>query len=237
MKPNSKIALVTGANKGIGFEICRQLAKREIHVILTSRDACKGKKAVEHLKSEGVDVDYVPLDVSDPKSVKKARDFVVKKYGRIDILINNAGVILDKSFETSFFDTDAETVHKTIDINLLGPFRLCQAFLPLMKKNKSGCVVNISSGAGQLAEMNSGFPAYRMSKTALNALTKILTDELQGTNILVNSMCPGWVRTDMGGPNATRSVEEGADTAIWLATLPKGGPSGGFFRDRKPIAW
>lgn len=230
-----RIAVVTGGNRGIGFETCRQLAKQGIQVILTSREAAKGKAAGEKLQAEGLDVSYYSLDVTDADSVQRLAQFIKSKYGQLDILINNAGVLLDSS--DSILNTKFDTLHQTIDTNLYGPFLVCQALIPLMDIHKYGRIVNVSSGAGQLSDMNSGYPSYRISKTALNALTRILGNELKGTNILVNSVCPGWVKTDMGGANASRTPAQGADTIVWLATLPDNGPTSGFFRDRQSIPW
>lgn len=235
MTTTKRIAVVTGGNRGIGFETCRQLAKQGIQVILTSRKSANGKAAAEKLQAEGLDVSYYLLDVTDANSVQRLAQFIKKEYGQLDILINNAGVLLDSS--DSVLNTKFDTLHQTIDTNLYGPFLLCQALIPLMEKHKYGRIVNVSSGAGQLSDMNSGYPSYRISKTALNALTRVLGNELKGTNILVNSVCPGWVKTDMGGANASRSPAQGADTIVWLATLPDNGPTSGFFRDRQPIPW
>lgn len=230
-----KIAVVTGGNKGIGYEICRQLAQKGVDVILTARDEARGTKACETLRKQGVPVRFHPLDVDDPGSVGRIREFVEREFGRLDILVNNAGINIDA--EKTGANVDLETVSRTFRTNVYGPLLLCQAFLPLMRQRNFGRIVNVSSTMGSLAEMAGGYPAYRISKTALNALTRVLAYESMGTNIRVNSMCPGWVRTDMGGPEAERSTEEGADTAVWLATLPDGGPTGGFFRDRKRIPW
>ena len=235
MSVTKRIAVVTGGNRGIGFETCRQLAKQEIQVILTSRESAKGKAAAEKLQAEGLDVSYYSLDVTDADSVQRLAQFIKNEYGQLDILINNAGVLLDSS--DSVLNTKFDTLHQTIDTNLYGPFLLCQSLIPLMEKHKYGRIVNVSSGAGQLSDMNSGYPSYRISKTALNALTRVLGNELKGTNILVNSVCPGWVKTDMGGANASRTPAQGADTIVWLATLPDNGPTSGFFRDRQPIPW
>jgi NAD(P)-dependent dehydrogenase (short-subunit alcohol dehydrogenase family) len=152
------------------------------------------------------------------------------------MLVNNAGILIDH-IDTRLAELDLEPLRWTLETNLCGALHVTQVVLPLMRRNGYGRIVNMSSGLGQLSDMRAGTPAYRISKTALNALTRILAAELEGSNIKINSTCPGWVRTDMGGPNATRSVQEGADTAIWLATLPDDGPSGGFFRDRQPIPW
>jgi NAD(P)-dependent dehydrogenase (short-subunit alcohol dehydrogenase family) len=232
----TKIALVTGANRGIGLEISRQLAQLGLTVLLGSRDSTKGQQAQQLLHQEGLtNVVFQPLDVTNEASILQLERAIVTHYGRLDILVNNAGIFPDKM--GSALESTVEMIRAAMETNLYGPFRLCQSFLPLMRKNNYGRIVNLSSGMGQLSEMNSGCPGYRTSKTALNALTRLLADELKGTNVLINSMCPGWVRTDMGGPGATREVREGADTAIWLATLPAGGPSGGFFRDRQMISW
>jgi NAD(P)-dependent dehydrogenase (short-subunit alcohol dehydrogenase family) len=235
VNPEQKIAVVTGANRGIGFEICRQLARQGLHVILTSRDESKGTQACQKLAAEGLDVRYHPLEVRDQASIRELEGFIRKEYGRLDVLVNNAGIAIDE--QASVLETELDVIQKTVQTNVYGPLLLCQALVPLMRQHGYGRVVNLSSGLGQLAEMGSGNPAYRMSKTFLNALTRILGAELRGTNVLVNAMCPGWVRTDMGGPSAPRSVEQGADTAIWLATLPDDGPQGGFFQDRKTFPW
>lgn len=232
----AKVAVVTGANRGIGQEICRELAQQGIHVVLTSRDAAKGKAASDKLVAQGLPVEFHPLDVTNASSIDALAAFLREKFEGVDILVNNAGVLLDPR-GSRLLDSKIEIYRDTFETNVLGPLQLTQALLPLMKKRSYGRIVNVSSGQGQLSEMSSGTPAYRISKTALNALTRIVAAETRATNILVNSMCPGWVRTDMGGPNASRTVEEGADTAVWLATLPDGGPTGGFFRDRKPIPW
>jgi NAD(P)-dependent dehydrogenase (short-subunit alcohol dehydrogenase family) len=231
-----RIVVVTGGNRGIGQEICRQLAKLNLTVVLTSRHEKDGLEAVAELNKQELPVRYHQLDVNDPVQILKLRDFLSKKYGRCDCLVNNAGILLDKN-DSNFFNTDLDLVRQTMETNVYGPFLLCQALVPLMKNNNYGRIVNISSGLGQLSEMGSGFTSYRFSKTAINVITRELAAELAGTNILVNSMCPGWVKTRMGGPGAMRSVEEGADTAVWLSTLPDGGPTGKIFRDRQEVTW
>lgn len=233
-----QIALVTGANRGLGFETSRQLAQQGIHVILSSRDIVKGEAAVEKLKAEGLTVSYHPLDVADSESIKRLAQFIQEQFGHLEILVNNAGIFIDtQDTAESIFQANLETLQRTYETNVYGPLQLCQALIPLMQKQGYGRVVNVSSGMGQLSDMNGGSAGYRLSKTGLNALTRIFADELKETNILVNSVCPGWVRTDMGGPNADRNIEEGVNTIVWLATLPDGSPTGLFFRDRQPIPW
>ncbi len=231
-----KIAVVTGANRGIGFEICRQLAAKGISVVLTSRDEAKGRMAVAQLRSQGLEIEFYQLDVTDTSGIQRLGGFLARKYGAADILVNNAGIMADAK-GTGMLGVPLQIIRTTMETNVYGPLVLCRELIPLMRKKNYGRIVNISSGLGQLSEMGGGMPAYRMSKTALNALTRTLAAELKGTNILVNSMCPGWVKTDMGGPNAVKTLAEGADTALWLATLPDGGASGGFYRDRKAISW
>ena len=235
----TRTALVSGANRGIGFEIVRQLARLGVLAVIGSRDPKDGLAAAEKLQSEGLDVPVVALDVDREGSAAEAVAEVKRLYGRLDVLVNNVAVLIDSpgGFKASLFDLTGDIARQTFETNLLGPLRLIQAAAPLMREQGYGRIVNVSSSAGQLAEMGRGYPAYRMSKTALNALTRIAAAELSEGNIKVNAMCPGWVRTEMGGANADRSPEQGADTAVWLATLPDEGPTGGFFRDRKPIAW
>ena len=234
---DKRVAVVTGANRGIGLEICRQLARRGgVRVVLTARDQTKGKAAAGQLRDEGLEVDFHELDVTSEKSVETLAGWLEGTCKRCDILVNNAGILADPR-GSRFLDSRPETYRQTLDTNVFGPLLLSQALVPIMKRSRYGRIVNISSGQGQLFEMGAGTPAYRISKAALNALTCVLAAELTGSGILVNSMCPGWVRTDMGGPGAPRTVQQGADTAVWLATLPDDGPNGGFFRDRKPIAW
>lgn len=238
MSKAKKSAVVTGSNRGIGLETCRQLGLRGFYVILTARKAKAGEKAAAELKSEGVDVEFRQLDVTDPESIDACARSLKTDLGRLDVLVNNAGIMLDSSKTgASIFHADAGLVRNTFETNALGPLMVTKALVPLMRKNSYGRIVNVSSGMGQLSEMDGGYPGYRISKTALNAVTVILSKELEGTNIKVNSVCPGWVRTDMGGDKAPRSPAEGADTVVWLATLPDDGPSGQFFRDRKPISW
>lgn len=231
-----KVAVVTGGNRGIGLAICTQLAERGLQVVLTSRDVAKGQGARRLLAGQGHAVDYHQLDVCDPASVRVLAAYVSRVHGGVDVLINNAGVLLDPK-RSRALDLAPETLAGTLAVNVHGPVAVCRALVPLMLARHYGRVVNVSSGLGQLEEMGSGSPAYRVSKAALNAYTRTLAADLVGTGVLVNAMCPGWCRTDMGGAGASRTPEQGADTAVWLATLPDGGPSGGFFRDRQQIGW
>ena len=224
---------MSGGNRGIGREVARQLAGLGYMVALGSRDLARGKQAAEEL---GDHVVAFQLDVTDVRSIERCVAAVGEEFGRLDVLVNNAGVI-GGGWSTSAVDIDLDEVRDLLETNLFGAWRLTQAALPLMRRNGYGRVVNISSGMGQLSDMGGHSPSYRVSKTGLNALTRIFTAELGEENILVNSVCPGWVRTDMGGRNARRSVEQGAETPVWLATLADDGPRGGFFRDRKPIPW
>lgn len=233
-----KVAVVTGGNRGLGLEACRQLAQGGAKVILASREANKGEAAAAALRRERLDVTPYPLEVTDPASVERLAKYIEQQFGGLDILVNNAGMFKDNTLgakEASALRSDPELVQQTFQTNTLGPLMLAQALIPLM--HGSGRIVNVSSGLGQLAEMNGGWPGYRISKAALNALTRILADELKDTGIKVNSVCPGWVRTDMGGPNAPRTPQQGAETTVWLASLPGDGPTGGFFRDKQPIPW
>jgi NAD(P)-dependent dehydrogenase (short-subunit alcohol dehydrogenase family) len=235
---DSPVAVVTGAYRGLGLETCRQLAERGYRVVLTARREVEGRAAADGLVDRGLDVRFRALDVTDAASVQRLRDGLREEHGRIDCLVNNAGIFPDPapgSEASSIFQADLDTVRRGLETNTLGALRVCQALIPLMEGN--GRVVNVSSGMGQLSEMNGCCPGYRLSKTALNAVTRILADELLGTGVKVNAVCPGWVRTDMGGPDAELSVEEGARGIVWAATLPDDGPSGGFFRHGEPIAW
>lgn len=230
-----RIGLVTGANRGIGFEICRQLGQQGHRVILTSRDEDKGRRATRTLLNEGLDIIYYRLDVTKPDSVNALRAIVAGEFGRLDMLVNNAGVYLDEG--QSVFDIDLDLLHHTLAVNTYGPFLLCQAFVPMMRQHNYGRVVNLTSGYGDINTMRGRPAAYRLSKAALNALTRIVANEVRSHNIKVNAVNPGWVQTDMGGSSAPRSVQQGADTAVWLATLPDDGPTDGYFYDRQRIDW
>jgi NAD(P)-dependent dehydrogenase (short-subunit alcohol dehydrogenase family) len=219
-----RVALVSGANRGIGREIARRLSEQHGFLVLA------GARDPAEVDLDGAVVP-VRLDIADPASVEAARRRVATDPGRLDVLVNNAGV---GGPGASAADVDQGEAHRVLETNLFGAWRLAQATLPLLRASHDARIVNISSGMGQLAEMGGGYAAYRISKAALNALTRALSADEPG--IRVNSICPGWVRTDMGGAGATRSVEKGADTAVWLATADSV-PTGSFLRDRRPIPW
>ena len=222
-----RVALVTGANRGIGLEVCRQLAQRGYGVLLGARDEAKGKRAARQI---GGGVTPVQLDVADADSVRRA----VAGLDRLDALVNNAAILYD-TWQRGI-DADLDQVREAFETNLLGAWRVAQAAIPLLRRSPAGRIVNVSSGAGALTDMGGGTPAYRTSKAALNALTRILAAELRGDGILVNAICPGWVATDMGGAGG-RPVTDGAAGIVWAVELPDEGPTGGFFRDGRPVAW
>ncbi len=226
----NQVALVTGSSRGIGFEVARQLAAREFTVIVTSRSEKAAAAAAKKIGGSAVSHD---LDTSDAASITGIAAWVMRELGRLDVLVNNAAILLDD--RETILTTMPETFETTMRTNVLGPLLMTQAAAPLLRRSTAARVVNVSSGAGQISSMTSYAPAYSISKAALNATTVMLASALPFAR--VNCADPGWVRTDMGGRNATRSVEEGADTIVWLATLPAKGPSGGFFHDRKRIDW
>lgn len=230
----NKIALVTGANRGIGFATVKELLKKSYTVILTSRKEDSGMKAFSKLEKYG-DLHFHKLDVCDPESINAIKTFVENQFGRLDILINNAGINFDTWHTAS--NANLIEIQETIDTNLMGAWRMSQAFIPMMKNQKYGRIVNVSSGAGSFANMGAKTPGYSISKAAMNALTIQLAAELKSYHILVNSVCPGWVRTDMGGMAAPRSAKKGSETIIWAEELENNGPSGKFFRDQKEIEW
>jgi NAD(P)-dependent dehydrogenase (short-subunit alcohol dehydrogenase family) len=234
-KQPPQVALVTGANRGIGLAIAAGLAERGLRVLLSARHSEAAEHAAAPLVARGLAVVPVTLDISAQQSVAALAQQIQRSEGRLDILVNNAGAYYDT--EQDVLSADLGVVQAALDTNLLGAWRCCQALVPLMRRHRYGRIVNVSSGAGAFNEAGSGTPAYRVSKAALNMLTATLAAELISEPILVNAACPGWVRTAMSGGAAPRSPEQGADTPVWLATLPAGGPSGGFFRDRRRIPW
>jgi NAD(P)-dependent dehydrogenase (short-subunit alcohol dehydrogenase family) len=230
----SIVALVTGANRGIGLEVARQLAQKGMTVIMGTRILEKGLAAAEKLpEGEGRVMPY-QLDVKDYKSIDQLAKWVEQEFGHLEILVNNAGILYDTWQRAS--TADLNVVQEAYASNTLGAWRVCQALLPLIRQSQSGRIVNVSSGAGSLASMGAGTPAYSTSKAALNAFTRLLAAELEGTGILVNAVCPGWVATEMGGAGG-RPVADGAAGIVWAATLPDDGPTGGFFRDGQPLSW
>jgi NAD(P)-dependent dehydrogenase (short-subunit alcohol dehydrogenase family) len=230
----ARVALVTGANRGIGKEVSRQLADLGYVTLVAARDLAKAEDAVGELGGGDVELYARELDVSDDDSVERCFTGIHDEYGRLDALVNNAGIGYPG---INAVDADLDTVKEVLETNLFGAWRCAEHALPLMRPHGFGRIVNVSTGMAQLSDMGGGSAAYRVSKTSLNALTRMLAAETAGDGIKVNSVCPGWVRTDMGGAGAPRSVEEGADTITWAATLPDDGPTGGFFRDRAAIPW
>lgn len=227
-----RTVLVTGANRGIGLAIARQLAERGHIILLGSRELKAGEDAARSLQRPGPDIEPVHIDLTDPATVDAALNNVMKSGRHVDVLVNNAGVLHEKPI----LELTEKEIADFIAVHITGPLRLIRAIAPGMVERKYGRIVNLSSGWGSFAEGMGGPGLYGVTKAALNALTIRLSKELPSA-IKVNAMCPGWVRTRMGGQGATKSPDEGADTAVWLATLPDSGPTGGFFRDRKPIEW
>ena len=233
MIKEQRIALVTGANKGIGFEVARQLAREGFHVFLGARDTEAGRAAEGKLREEGA-VTFLKIDISNAESTERAAEEFSRQADHLDVLVNNAGIMLDEDKDVLKISADA--FEKTLRTNALGALLVSQAFVPFLKKSAAPRIVNVSSGGGQLADGADGWaPAYCISKTALNGVTSQLAAALP--KFAVNSVCPGWVRTDMGGSNATRSIGEGATGIVWLATDAPQKETGKFFRDRKVIPW
>ena len=230
-----RVALVTGANRGIGLEVTRELARRGFAVILGSRDAASGEEAARSMAAEGGQIIPKRLDVTEQASIDDVRRWAEASFGKLDVLVNNAAILYD-SWQRAV-GANLKVVREAFETNTLGPWRMCEAFIPLLRRGGHGRIVNVSSESGSLAGMGGGTPAYAVSKVALNALTRMLADELRADRVLVNSVCPGWVATEMGGPDAPRTVLEGAASVVWAATLPDEGPTGGFFRDGEPLPW
>lgn len=235
-----KVALVTGASRGIGRAVATGLAAEGLAVIVSARTVVSAESTARAIRAAGGVAEVYPLQFPEAGKIPLLRDFVVSRFGRLDILVNNAAVYLDNPRRlphSSIMEVDPDLLITTMAINLDGPFRLIAAFLPLMKQQNYGRIVNVSSGLGRFGDLDSIGPFYRLSKLALNGLTQIVASEVERFNILVNAVCPGWVRTDMGGSEAPRSPSDAARGVIWAALLPDGGPSGGFFRDEDPLSW
>jgi NAD(P)-dependent dehydrogenase (short-subunit alcohol dehydrogenase family) len=229
-----KIALISGANRGLGLEIGKQLLEIGWNVVFTARNMAEGRPLVNELRKEWKSAWYHQLDVTDEQSISDLAEYVEDTCGRLDVLINNAGIMIEEKHKA--LDMELEDLHKTMATNLYGPLMLTRTMVPYFKDSKDARVINVSSRMGQLSGMGGGHAAYRISKTAMNALTVVMARELEGKGIRVNTMCPGWVCTDMGGPNAEKSLREGADTAVWLATA-NNIENGKFYADRKVIPW
>jgi NAD(P)-dependent dehydrogenase (short-subunit alcohol dehydrogenase family) len=228
---NQPVAVVTGANRGIGLEVVRQLAGEGYLAVLGSRDPGKGERAAAEIGRDGVVARQ--LDVSDDDSIREATRWIEETLGHADVLVNNAAILYDTSNRAT--DVSLDVIREALETNLFGAWRMAQALLPMLLRSPHPRIVNVSSGGGSLATMGGGTPAYSVSKASLNALTRLLAGELSG-QVLVNSVCPGWVATDMGGPGG-RPVEQGAASVMWAVTLPDDGPTGGFFRDGREVPW
>ncbi|MDJ0595527.1 MAG: SDR family oxidoreductase [Pleurocapsa sp. MO_226.B13] len=240
------ITLITGSNKGMGFEAARQLAKQDIHVLIGARNAEKGQAAVKSLTDEGLSAEFLLLDVTDEESVKNAVQAVAKQHGKLDILINNAGINPEYAREIfTFEELPLDLMKQIYQTNVFGAFLAIREFLPLLRKSTAGRIVNVSSSVGSLTDQSNpespyygiNTVAYNTSKTALNALTVQLAKQLSDTTIKVNSICPGWVKTDLGSEAAPRTVDEGVRIIVRLATLGEDGASGGFFNEDGVIPW
>jgi NAD(P)-dependent dehydrogenase (short-subunit alcohol dehydrogenase family) len=229
-----KVVLITGANRGIGLEIGQQLLAKDLTVVFTMRNMAIGRPIVDDIRKEYKKAWFHQLDVSEEQSIADVVTYFEENCERLDVLINNAAILHDQNHAS--VQVSLPDMRETMETNLYGPMMITRAMIPFLKKSDDPRVINLSSTMGQLSSMGAGYAAYRISKTALNALTVIQSKELVRDGIKVNSMCPGWVKTEMGGPNATRSPGEGAKTAVWLATSGNI-PSGKFFKDKKEIPW
>lgn len=227
------VAIVTGANRGIGREVTRQLAERGHFVLLGSRNPGKGKRAAHELDPGGLWIESIPLDVASEQSVTELANSVKQRFGRVDVLVNNAAIDYDTWQRAE--NADLGVVREALETNLFGAWRLIQALLPLLRMSPHPRIINVSSEAGAISEMTGGTPAYSVSKAGLNALTRLLAGELRADGFLINAVCPGWTATDMGGGG--RRVAEGAASIVWAALLPEDGPTGGFFRDGDSLPW
>jgi NAD(P)-dependent dehydrogenase (short-subunit alcohol dehydrogenase family) len=235
MSKDTKVALVTGGNRGIGYELVKQLALKGFKVILTSRDPDTGHEAAQKLQQSNLDVTFVQMDIDNQDSIRKAATTVNERYGRLDVLINNAGVYLDEN--EKLVAMDPSILERTMATNFFGSYYTIRSFMPLMEKQGYGRIINVSSEYGEMNEMSyPGVGAYKLSKFALNGLTRMVAAEVNG-DIKVNAVDPGWVSSDMGGPSAPRTPKQAAESIVWLATIGPQGPNGEFFRDGIRIGW
>ncbi|WP_057914958.1 SDR family oxidoreductase [Peribacillus muralis] len=235
MSMDKPIAFVTGGNRGIGFELVKQLAVKGFKVILSSRDPKKGYEALEKLKDPNLDISYMMMDVDEQDSIRQSAHTVNEKYGRLDVLINNAGIYVDG--DEKLITMDPSILEKTMRTNFFGPYFVIHSFIPLMEKRGYGRIINISSELGAMSDMSvQGTGAYKLSKLALNGMTQLMATEIKG-DIKINSVDPGWVSSDMGGPYASVSPKQAAESILWLATIGPEGPNGGFFRNGKSTNW
>ncbi|MGP7815638.1 SDR family oxidoreductase [Niallia sp. 01092] len=235
MSLDKQVALVTGGNRGIGYELVKQLALNGFTVILTSRDPEMGHEAAQKIRESDLDVSFVAMDVDNQDSIRQAAITVNERYGRLDVLINNAGVYLDEN--KKLLTMDPSILEKTMATNFFGAYHVIRSFIPLMEKQGYGRIINVSSEYGAMSEMSyQGVGAYKLSKLALDGLTRLVAAEIKG-DIKINAVDPGWVSSDMGGPSAPRTPKQAAESILWLATIGPEGPSGRFFRDEKQIPW
>ncbi|MFP5109425.1 SDR family oxidoreductase [Neobacillus sp. C211] len=235
MSHDKQVALVTGGNRGIGYELVKQLALYGFKVILASRDPEMGHEAAQRLKESNLDVSFVVMDVDNQESIHQAAITVNERYGRLDVLINNAGVYLEEN--KKLVAMDPSVLERTMTTNFFGAYYCVRSFIPLMEKQGYGRIINVSSEYGAMSEMSyQGVGAYKLSKFALNGLTRLVAAEING-DIKINAVDPGWVSSDMGGPSAPRAPKQAAESILWLATIGPEGPNGGFFRDGKRIDW
>ncbi|CAH0145075.1 Rhamnolipids biosynthesis 3-oxoacyl-[acyl-carrier-protein] reductase [Peribacillus sp. Bi96] len=235
MSHDKQVALVTGGNRGIGYELVKQLSLKGFKVILASRDPEMGDEAAQKIRESNLDVSFVVMDVDNQDSIRQAAVTVNERYGRLDVLINNAGVYLDEN--KKLLNMDQSILEKTMATNFFGVYHVIHSFIPLMEKQGYGRIINVSSEYGAMSEMSyQGVGAYKLSKLALNGLTRLVAAEIKG-DIKINAVDPGWVSSDMGGPSAPRSPKQAAESILWLATIGPEGPSGRFFRDGKQIPW
>jgi NAD(P)-dependent dehydrogenase (short-subunit alcohol dehydrogenase family) len=235
LETNQRIALITGGNRGIGFETARQLAGRGFHVVIAARNQSDGQKSAERIQAAGGQATFLSLDVGSSESIQQAARRFAAIADFLDVLINNAGIYPDEG--VNILTISRKQMVETLQTNTFGQLEVTQAFVPFLRTSTAPRIINVSSGYGELNGLSADVPSYCLSKLALNGLTIMLADGLRSDRIAVNSMCPGWVRTKMGGPNATRSVEEGADTAVWLADDAPQELTGRFFRNREEISW